>query len=159
MAKTNEFQKEVGDFLRRYMGVVVRIDDSAGNRYGGWQVTKRPYDYCGILGRGGIYFAAEAKRVKVPRFAFCLLTEDQRNALLQVTAWLGYAWVFINWRTGRRGGAAIWINYVDYLYIEEQCLNQGRKSIRAEDFPETYHLKRVRGGWEPCKNLEELCIL
>lgn len=151
----NEFETEVGQLLNRYFPRVIRIPDSNVNRSGGFQVSQKPYDYCGATANGG-YFSAEVKRVKQPRFAFRLLKEHQQGALFQDVLNGLRAFVFINWRVDRKCGKAVMMPYMHYItFVVVQQLN-GRKSIKPEHIDDIYFLKRITGGWDLTPELKEL---
>ncbi len=146
----NEFETEVGDYLRKYFRVVHRIPDRAFNRDGGRSVSKSPFDFFGC-DHGGHIFGAEAKRVKVKRFPFNLLKPHQFDALKDVANAGGHSFIFINFRVqepGLRCGRAFCIPFFDYNDIIIERGKANRKSFRAEHIPAGCELKRVTGGWE-----------
>lgn len=122
------------------------MDDAAGNRYGGYQVSKKPYDFLGAT-KTGKYWSAEAKKVKEMRFPIRNLEEHQRKALSTVEDNNGLSFIFINWRYNR-AGEAIFITFSEYCEIEYKILSSGRKSLTPNDFDECWFLKRITGGWE-----------
>lgn len=146
----NEFETEAGDLLKEYYPVIHRIADAAFNRKLGRQVSKKPFDYFGTDsdGRG---IAAEAKRVKVNRFAFNKLSDHQYNALDAWNKVGGNAMFLLNFRVrepGKRCGRAFWIPFNEYKVLKKSITAEGRKSIRPDDIPEWCELERVKGGWK-----------
>ena len=145
----NEFETEVGKLLELEYPFVHRIADAAFNRNMGRQVSKKPFDYVGASWPGKIA-VAEAKRVKVNRFAFADLKDHQREALKAIWDIKGDAILFVNFRVkdpGRRCGRAFWIPYGVFEDIEEACLKSGRKSMTPDHIPDFCELERVTGGW------------
>lgn len=145
----NEFEIEAGDLLRKYFPIVHRIADAAFNRNLGRQVSQKPFDYFGIA-NGGVTFAAEAKRIKVNRFAFNKLAEHQYDALDEYVTCGGMSFFLINFRVkapGQRCGSAFCIPFRDYQDIVNSRRSIGRKSMRPEHVPHQYRLERVSGGW------------
>ena len=142
---SNIFQNEVDKFLKNNFPVAIRFDDSGKNKFGGFQVTKKPYDFFGAT-KKGIYFGAEAKKVQSDRFPLNNLYQHQREALQHLESNKCKSFLLINWRR-QRAGSAIWITYKDYIAIENRILESGRKSVKPTDFEEFWFLERVSGGW------------
>jgi hypothetical protein len=147
---TNVFQVEVGNLLRDIFPVSERMDDAAGNRFGGFQVSKKPYDYFGSTTTGR-FWCAEAKKVQEIRFPFRNLESHQRIALAKAEDNNALAFVFINWRY-KRAGEAIWITFEDYCNIEYRVLSSNRKSLLPNHFDENWFLTRKTGGWSVPEN-------
>ena len=145
----NEFEGEVGKFLKAKFPIAERLDDVAFNRESGRQVSKKPWDFYGASWRGK-FWAAEAKRVKSPRFPVDSFRPHQHESLARLEGLGVYAWVFINWRIGesRDTGIAIWVPYSLYMETEKEVTDDGRRSIKATDFTEYWRLSRVTGGWD-----------
>ena len=142
---TNIFQNETGKFLKTHFPIAIRFDDSFKNKYGGFQVTRKPYDFFGAT-KKGVYFGAEAKKVISVRFPIVNLYEHQRQALAQLEDNKCFAFLFINWRV-QRSGATIWITYKEYKIIENAKLLEGRKSLKPDDFDSKWFLERNSGEW------------
>jgi penicillin-binding protein-related factor A (putative recombinase) len=142
---SNIFQQEVGRLLKDSFIVSYRLDDAFKNKFGGFQVTKKPYDFYGAT-KSGTYFGAEAKKVKSVRFPMSNLYEHQRNALQLLTDNNCYGFLFINWRV-KLSGTAIWITYNEYIKVEEEVRQRGIKSLKPTDFNGHWFLERVSRGW------------
>ena len=146
----NEFEVEAGDLLRMYFPVVHRIADAAFNRKLGRQVSKKPFDYFGTDSDGRA-IAAEAKRVKVNRFAFNNLPDHQYDALNSWSEAGGNTMFLLNFRVkgpGKRCGRAFWIPFAEYKALKTYVTALGRKSIKPDDIPEWCELERIKGGWK-----------
>lgn len=142
---TNIFQKEMGVFLKDNFIIAERLDDAFKNKFGGFKVSKKPYDFFGATKRGK-FWGAEVKKVKTTRFPFRNIPQHQRDALFELETNNCYGFIFINWRLPR-AGKAVWIRYLDYLELENKAKQNNRKSIKAKDFPKHWFLERVTGGW------------
>lgn len=153
---TNVFQQEVGKLLKLYFPVAERLDDALTNRYGTYQVSKKPYDFFGCT-KNGVYWCAEAKMIKVERFPIRNLDTHQRDDLAKVSDNNGLSFVFINWRY-KRAGEAIWITFNEYSEIEYEILSKNIKSLKPNDFDENWFLTRKNNSWEipPTHNLYNL---
>ena len=158
MAKSNEFQREVGSFLSDMFTVSYRIDDAAYNRYGQRQVSQKPFDFFGSAS-DGVLFGVEAKRTKSPRLPFTEIKPHQRYNLTKLHHNNNYSWLFINWRIDRRGGKAIWIPYHIYQDIEDMLYLDGIKSVKPEHISEEFFLNRKTGGWNICEYFERSTII
>ena len=143
---TNIFQREVGQLLRQSFPIANRLDDAFTNREGGFQVSRKPYDFYGCTSMG-TYFGAEAKKVQEIRFPIRNLEEHQRAALSKLEDNTAHAFLFINWRYTHKAGEAIWIPFHQYCAVEYLVLSTGTKSLKPDNFDEDWFLKRVTGGW------------
>lgn len=140
---SNNFQNEVGDLLKSRYKIAHRIHDSP-NRYGGYEVSQKPYDFFGAT-KLGLLWGAEAKRVKSTNFPFRNISEHQAESLLELG---DYGWLFINWRTkkfGGRTGCAIWIPYYEFFHMYQEQID--KQSVGPADFPDIWFLHRMAGGW------------
>ncbi len=144
---SNEFQREIGSLLSKTFPISERLDDSFNNRYGGFQVSKKPYDFYGC-DKNGTLWVLEAKRVKSVRFPLNNLKPHQKTALKSVHANKGNSFVAINWRCGNKGGVSILTTISNYLTVERRVKKEGRKSIKASDFSSFWFLNKIKGGWE-----------
>ena len=142
---TNIFQQEVGAFLKANFIIAERLDDAYKNKFGGFQVSKKPYDFFGAT-KNGIFFGAEAKKIQTVRFPFINLYSHQRDALDLLGKNKCHGFLFINWRY-KQAGEAIWIEYKNYKRIENKVKKLGRKSIKPTDFNKHWFLERISGGW------------
>lgn len=142
---TNIFQREISSLLRQTFPVAYRLDDAFTNREGGFQVSKKPYDFYGCTSMG-IYYGAEVKKVQEVRFPIRNLEEHQRTALAKLEDNTALAFIFINWRSNR-AGEAIWIPFGKYCEVEYEVLSTGTKSLKPDDFDEDWFLTRITGGW------------
>lgn len=147
---TNVFQKEVGSLLASSFIISERVDDAATNRYGTFQVSKKPYDFYGATKTGKLW-GAEAKMVKEPRFPVRYLTQEQRLSLSKLEDNNCLAFVIINWRYPRTG-EAILIPFGEYCLVEYNNISNARKSVKPVDFDEDWFLVRQVGGWIIPKN-------
>lgn len=142
---TNIFQKEVGSFLKENFTIAARLDDSFKNKTGGFQVTKKPYDFYGAT-FDGKHWGAEAKMVKKTRFPIRNLELHQRDALSSLEDNNCLAFLFINWRY-KLSGKTIWITFSEYSEIEYMALCNNIKSLTPDNFDTDWFLKRQSGKW------------
>jgi penicillin-binding protein-related factor A (putative recombinase) len=143
----NEFETEVGEFLKENFPMACRIDDVAMNRHGGRQVSKKPYDYYGST-IDGIIWVAEAKRVKSRSFTFGLFKEHQHAGQASCN---GFSFVFLNFRVKSGGcpcGTAWWLPYQEFVNLIELARSFGRSSIAEAYIDKKFALKRKTGGWD-----------
>lgn len=142
---TNIFQQETGKFLKTYFPVAERLDDALLNKFGTYQVSKKPYDFFGCT-KNGIYWCAEAKKVILERFPIRNIETHQRESLAKVSDNNGLSFLFINWRY-KLSGEAIWITFNEYCEIEYELLSKNRKSLTPNDFDENWFLVRKNPTW------------
>lgn len=148
---TNVFQREVGSLLGSVFVISERVDDAATNRYGTFQVSKKPYDFYGATKHGQLW-GAEAKMVKEIRFPIRYLTQEQRESLRKLEDNNCLAFLAINWRY-KQAGETILIPFGEYCNIEYcNVVSNGRKSIKPDDFDEDWFLVRETGGWSIPRN-------
>lgn len=149
MAK-NEFENEVQKFLRSELSLVHKIPDSAFNREGARQTSKKPFDFFGALKNGKIV-AVEAKRRKANRIEMSALPDHQMEALRDITNANGLAFVAINFRVkapGRICGRAYMVPFDVYeCLLDKVSREENRKSIGPQHIHEMWELERVKGGW------------
>ncbi len=144
---SNIFQKEIGKLLDKSFPLSERISDAANNRYGTFQVSRKPYDFYGAT-KKGILWGTEVKMVKSPRFPIHNIPMHQRDALSKLTDLGCLAFLAINWRCGRTDNNAIFANFSDYADLEYLIISDKRKSTKPLDFPQNWFLHRVTEGWE-----------
>lgn len=144
---SNIFQKEMGKLLEHAFPISERISDAANNRYGSFQVSKKPYDFYGAT-KEGVLWGTEVKMIKSPRFPVHNIPMHQRDALSKLADLGCMPLLAINWRCGRASNDAILANFSDYADIEYLIISDKRKSLKPQDFPQNWFLHRIVGGWE-----------
>lgn len=143
MARSNEFQREVGKFLEIYFPLSYRLDDSNTNRYGSFQVSQKGFDYFGMTNNNR-FFVCEAKKTKLKALPNNNIKPHQREELIKVSEAGGESWLMINWRFDRKCGEACFIPSIVYFEIEKKV---GGKSTNFIHIPKFYMLERKVGGW------------
>lgn len=142
----NEFETEVGKLLSVKFPFCKKIDDSAFNREGQRQVSRKPFDFFCYTPMG-YFVCAEAKRTISNRLPLVNIADHQREALEFATQNNCIALLFINWRKapGSRCGVAVCIPYLAFKSIEDAL---DKKSISWVDIPQKFHMQRISGGWD-----------